>query len=154
AFTDFDPKAYAARVIEVAGRISANSVVLDRFRARGGKLIYFHGLVDDFITPYSSLQYHDRLLNRYGEESLLEFVRFHTIPGMGHGNGIQYNPRLVLVDVLDAWVENDSAPGTLVAPDVREGVNRTRPICLFPLWPRYNGSGNVDDAASFSCVSE
>lgn len=153
-FNDFDPKAYAARVVEVAGRISANSVVLDRFQARGGKLIYFHGLVDDFITPYSSLQYHERLLKRYGEEGLAQFVRFYTIPGMGHGNGIRYNPRIALVDVLDAWVEDGAAPDTLVAPDVREGVNRTRPICLYPLWPRYGGSGNIDDAASFSCVSQ
>jgi hypothetical protein len=74
---------------------------------------------------------------------------------MGHGSGIQYNPRIALVDVLDAWVENGEAPGTLVAPDVREGSNnRTRPICQFPLWPRYNGTGDINDAASFACVAE
>ena len=128
--------------------------MLDRFQARGGKMIYFHGLVDDFITPYSSLQYHERLLKRYGEDDLAQFVRFYTIPGMGHGNGIRYNPRIALIDVLDAWVEEGTAPGTLIAPDVREGVNRTRPICQYPLWPRYGGSGDIDDAASFSCVSE
>lgn len=154
-FNDFDPKAYAARVTEVVTRISANSPVIDRFQARGGKLIYFHGLVDDFITPYSSLQYHARLLERYGEEELSEFVRFYTIPGMGHGSGIVYNPRIVLVDVLDAWVEQGQAPGHLVAPDVREGSNnRTRPICLYPAWPRYKGTGDMNDAGSFECVVE
>ncbi len=154
-FKDFDAKAYAARVIEVATRISSNSPVIDRFQARGGKLIYFHGLVDDFITPYSSLQYHERLLKRYGKDELADFVRFYTIPGMGHGSGIVYNPRLVLVDVLDAWVERGEAPGTLVAPDVREGSgNRTRPLCEYPTWPKYNGTGDINDAASFACVSE
>ncbi len=154
-FTEFDVKAYAARVTEVIARISANSPVIDRFQERGGKLLYFHGLVDDFITPYSSLQYHERLLKRYGEEELSEFVRFYTIPGMGHGSGIVYNPRLALIDVLDSWVESGQAPGNLVAPDVREGSgNRTRPICLYPSWPKYNGSGDINDAGSFACVTE
>jgi hypothetical protein len=154
-FTNYDPKAYAGRITDLAKRISANSTVLDGFRARGGKLIYFHGLVDDFITPYSSIQYHERLLKRYGATELAEFVRFYTIPGMGHGNGIQYNPRIALVDVLDAWVERGEAPGTLVAPDVREGSgDRTRPLCQYPAWPRYDGTGDINVAASFACVTE
>ena len=50
-----------------------------------------------------------------------------------------------------------------VAPDVMigakyvndspaAGVQRTRPLCLYPGLPRYKGSGDMNDAASFSCV--
>jgi feruloyl esterase len=28
---------------------------------------------------------------------------------------------------------------------------RTRPLCPYPQTARYNGSGSLDDAASFSC---
>ncbi len=154
-FEDYDPKQYAGRIVDVATRISANSVVLDGFQAKGGKLIYFHGLVDDFITPYSSIQYQGRLLNRYGEEALGAFVRFYTIPGMGHGSGVIFNPRIALLDALEAWVERGEAPGTLVASDANEATaGRTRPVCLYPLWPRYDGSSDINAAASFACVSE
>jgi len=31
-------------------------------------------------------------------------------------------------------------------------ITRTRPLCEYPKWARYNGSGDVNAAASFSCV--
>lgn len=153
-FEDFDAKRYAGRIVDVAARISANSVIIDRYRDKGGKLIFFHGLVDDFITPYSSKQYYERLLGRYGQEGLDEFVRFYTIPGMGHGNGV-FAARMSTLEMLEAWVERGEAPGALVASDAAEATaGRTRPVCLYPLWPRYGGSGDINDAASFSCVNE
>jgi Tannase and feruloyl esterase len=56
--------------------------------------------------------------------------------------------------VLDNWVETGNAPGTLVATDGNAGANRTRPMCLYPAWPRYSGSGPENDAASFRCVTQ
>ena len=72
---DFDPGQYAGRIGELVELISANSVNIDRFRDNGGKLIYFHGRVDDFIPVYSSIQYWERLQQRYDEEALSDFVR-------------------------------------------------------------------------------
>ena len=43
---------------------------------------------------------------------------------------------------------------TQVATDANQGANRTRPMCIYPAWPRYDGSGPEGDAASFSCVGE
>lgn len=53
---DFDPRRYAGRLVELASQMSANSVAIDRYRDKGGKLIFFHGTVDDFIPVYSSIQ--------------------------------------------------------------------------------------------------
>lgn len=151
-FTDYDPRRYAGRITELAARISANSVVLDRFRDKGGKLIFFHGLVDDFITPYSSIQYYDRLLERYGQDTDA-FVRFYTIPGMGHVTGV-FNARLASLDALEAWVERGEAPDTLLASDANPDTRgRTRPVCHYPAWPQYDGNGDIDSAASFTCVT-
>ncbi len=33
-----------------------------------------------------------------------------------------------------------------------QGANRTRPMCQYPAWPRYNGSGSENEAANFTCV--
>jgi pimeloyl-ACP methyl ester carboxylesterase len=150
---DFDPLKYAGRTVDVASRLSANSVKIDRFRDRGGKLIFFHGTVDDFIPVYSSIQYYQRLLGRYDKAGVDEFVRFYTIPGMGHVTGV-FNARLASLDALEAWVEHGVAPGELLATDAnRDTAGRTRPVCLYPGWPRYRGTGDVNQAASFECVN-
>lgn len=150
---DFDPKRYAGRITELAEALSANSTNLDRFRANGGKLIFFHGNVDDYIPVYSSIEYYERLEKRYGKPALDEFVRFYTIPGMGHVTGV-FNARISSLDALEAWVERGQAPGNLVASDANEATaGRTRPVCLYPSWPRYDGSGNVSDARNFECVA-
>ncbi len=149
---DFDPRRYAGRIGELAELISANSVNLDRFRARDGKLIFFHGLIDDFIPVGSSIQYYERLEKRYPGAALDEFVRFYTIPGMGHVTGV-FNARLATLDALEAWVERGQAPGELVATDANQATaGRSRPVCRYPEWPRYAGSGDLSDARSFRCV--
>jgi Tannase and feruloyl esterase len=137
----------------VTARISANSVDITRFKDRGGKLIFFHGLADDFISPYSSIQYYTRLKARYDDAALGAFVRFYTIPGMGHVTGV-FNARMSTLDALENWVEKGTAPGDLLATDVnKDTAGRTRPVCRYPAWPHYDGKGDLNLAASFSCKS-
>lgn len=151
AINDFEPGRYAGRINEVVGLVSANSVNLDRFINRGGKLILVHGMVDDFIPVTSSIQYWQRLQGRYTDDTLTSAVRFYTIPGMGHVTG-PFNARLSSLSALENWVENDKAPDQLLATDANEATKgRTRPVCQYPQWPRYNGSGDINDSDSFSC---
>lgn len=150
---DFEPRRYAGRIIELAGKMSANSAAIDRFRDSGGKLIFFHGSADDFIPVHSSIEYYERLQARYGQQGLDDFVRFYVIPGMGHQTGV-FNARLATLEALEAWVERGQAPGDLEAIDQNPGtLGRTRPVCRYPGYPRYSGSGDPDDAGSFACVN-
>jgi len=149
---DFDPAKYAGRIGRLMDQLSANSANIDRFRDNGGKLIYFHGNVDDFIPVYSSIQYWERLNNRYSAEALSDFVKFYTVPGMGHVTGV-FNARISSLDYLEAWVERGQAPGELLAVDENVSTaGRTRPVCHYPAWPRYKGRGDVNSAESFICV--
>jgi feruloyl esterase len=66
---------------------------------------------------------------------------------------------------LVAWVEQGQVPEAVVATargagnvvavnaDLPAGwsASRTRPLCPYPQVARYNGSGDVEAAASFSC---
>ena len=150
-YAQFDPKAYQARIRDLAQRISANSTDLDRYQKHGGKLIVFHGLADDFISPYSSIQYFQRLQARYQPAVLGSFVKFYTIPGMGHVTGV-FAARIASLDALEAWVEQGKAPGTLLATDAnKETAGRTRPVCHYPAWPMYEGKGDANLAQSFRC---
>jgi feruloyl esterase len=150
--SDFDPRQWAGRISDLAHLISANSVNLDAFRQNGGKLIFFHGTVDDFIPSYSSIEYYERLQTRYDSAALDDFVRFYLIPGMGHVTG-PFAAYLPTLDRLEDWVERGIAPGELTAVDENEATaGRTRPVCRYPQWPKYSGSGDLNVAESFVCV--
>lgn len=150
-YEHFEPREFQARIRDLALRMSANSTDLDAFRRRGGKMIFFHGLADDFITPYSSIQYFERLQKRYDPRTLDRFVRFYTIPGMGHVTG-PFNARMSTLAALEAWVEKSRPPGDLLATDVNpETQGRTRPVCRYPAWPHYLRTGNTDRADNFRC---
>jgi feruloyl esterase len=148
----FDPTPWAARIVEMSAIIDANSVDLSQFMSKSGKVILMVGAIDDSITPYNTLDYYSRLVSRFGQARLDSFVRFYYIPGFGHGNGV-FNAKFDSLGALDAWVDQGRAPGTLMAVDANEGSNRTRPLCVYPTWPKYLGTGDVNLAASFSCVA-
>jgi hypothetical protein len=53
------------------------------------------------------------------------------------------------------WVENNVAPDSIVASASNPGffgvASRTRPLCAYPKTARYNGTGDINVASSFSC---
>jgi len=55
---------------------------------------------------------------------------------------------------LDAWVEKGEAPAAQVVADSVGVPGRTRPLCEYPAWPRYRGTGDINNASSFICVMQ
>ena len=52
-------------------------------------------------------------------------------------------------------VEKGTAPETLIATHSTGGkVDRSRPLCTYPLVARYKGTGSSDAAQNFSCVPD
>jgi len=50
------------------------------------------------------------------------------------------------------WVEQKKAPDSIPAARTVQGkVDRTRPLCPYPQLATYKGSGDITDAANFSC---
>jgi feruloyl esterase len=73
---------------------------------------------------------------------------------MGHGTGV-FLPSWDSLGALEAWVEHGVAPSTAVVTDtVAATYGRARPLCLYPAWPRFKGSGSVDAAVNYRCVVE
>jgi feruloyl esterase len=124
---------------------------LRAFKARGGKLLLMHGTVDSAVPPANTIEYYGRLVKQFGQSELDGFVRFYIAPGFGHGTGqfvVGWDP----LSTLEQWVEKGQAPGPQVVVDTKDGNRgRTRPLCVYPTWPKFAG-GNIDDAASFACV--
>lgn len=174
-FRSFDFDKQLAATDEKIGRFG-NAVSTDYTRAkqRGVKIIQYHGWNDQTLQPAYSPQYYDEVVKANGGlEATQAFYRLYMVPGLAHcsggpgassfgGVGQQIPPvrdaTHDLVTALERWVEQGTAPGTLIATkfaDVAASsreVRFTRPLCLYPSVPKYKGSGDPNDAGSFACV--
>jgi Tannase and feruloyl esterase len=153
----FDPLAAGAqvpRLQQVSGMLDATSTDIARFIGKGGKLILLHGLVDSLVPPQPTIDYYRALVTRFGKPETDRSVRLYLVPGFGHTAGA-FNPAgtLPLFDALETWVEKGVAPGDLVIADANPATaGRARPLCRYPAWPKYDGSGDPQRAASFRCA--
>ena len=124
---------------------------LNTFSGRGGKLVFYHGVADPWFSALDTIDYYERMTKANGgPEQVRNWSRLFLAPGVGHCNG---GPGLDTFDALGAvvnWVEKGVAPDRLTATG-RAFPGRSRPLCPYPLHAYYNGSGNPEDAANFSC---
>jgi feruloyl esterase len=83
-----------------------------------------------------------------------DFLRYYEIPGYGHAVSTVFNASWDSLTTLERWVEQGVQPAVQIVGDTVGVPGRTRPLCDFPSWPRYTGSGDVNSAASFTCATE
>lgn len=149
----FNPNDWKQRLREVSKMIDATDPDISSFMKKGGKMIVVHGTADEIVTPYATIDYYNQLKKRYGKNQLDRFLSFYIVPGYSHGKGA-FTMSADLLDALDHWVTNGTAPSTMIAVDVNpKTAGRSRPLCTYPAWPKYNGTGDINSAESFTCVS-
>ncbi len=133
---------------------------LSAFKARGGKLIMYHGWADPLIAAELSVDSWKRIEQQMGATAVEEFARLFMIPGMGHcSGGPNATPGIDWLTAMENWAENGIAPdattpaNTIVGSGTEAGTNapRTRPICPYPSQHRYDGTGDINSAQSFTC---
>ena len=152
AFDPENPGVWASRMSQISAIVGSSRPDLSKFRRHGGKLILVHGN-DDALVPLGwSEAYYRSVVKTMGASAVDGFMRFYTVPGYGHGVGV-FTVDWDSLAALDHWVETGAAPDQPVATDVSPATRgRTRPLCRYPAWPRYNGSGDLNAAGSYSCV--
>jgi feruloyl esterase len=156
---------------EKAGpHLNAADPDLSRFKARGGKLLLYHGWSDAAIPAQSAINYYESVVKKMGADATSGFVQLYMVPGMQHcvgGSGPNFFGQAPGVPTRDAqhdiaaalelWVEKGVAPQQIIATKYNNdanpasGVLRTRPLCPYPQIATYTGSGSTDEAANFVC---
>jgi pimeloyl-ACP methyl ester carboxylesterase len=133
-------------------------------RSRGAKMLLYHGVSDAIFSADDTVAFMRRL-DRVQDGRAADFARYFPVPGMAHCTGGPATDQFDALTPLVRWVEHGEAPATITArargAGNAGGVNaelpagwaadRSRPLCPWPAVARYNGSGSVDAAASFSC---
>jgi len=135
-----------SRMIDQSPDISA-------FAARGGKLLLAHGLQDVLVSTRATEEYYQRLVQMFGTDEVGSFVRYYEVPGFGHAVSSQFNATWDSLTALEQWAEGGVAPANQVTVDTVGVPGRSRPLCDYPKWARYNGTGDINAAASFTCVN-
>jgi feruloyl esterase len=147
------PGPYAHRISDLSEELDT-STNISAFVARGGKLLLAHGLQDVLVSTRASEMYWELLQDRFGPWHVDKFARFYEVPGAGHAFGAAFTPGWDSLTALENWVEKGIAPENQIATDTAVHAGRTRPLCEYPTWPKYKGSGDPNLASSFTCSHE
>jgi len=124
---------------------------LSSFQGRGGKLIFVHGVSDPWFSAQETVQYYEKLERDTGAAPVAGWSRLFLVPGMGHCSGGERTlDRFDMLDAIVNWVEQKRAPDQVVSTGAGvPGVSR--PLCPWPAHAQYNGNGDANLAASYSC---
>ncbi|MCK1385556.1 tannase/feruloyl esterase family alpha/beta hydrolase [Bradyrhizobium sp. 21] len=166
---------------QLAAVLNATSTDLGDFRAHGGKLLMYHGWADPLIPSQSSINYFLALVGNEGPgfqqgaqpvgffdhgngpsnpalRRTQSYARLFMVPGLYHCSGGPGPNTFDALTPLVKWVEAGVAPDTILATkfvaDTPPAVQMTRPLCVFPKVAKYNGSGDANNAANFTCVTD
>jgi Tannase and feruloyl esterase len=132
--------------------LNVDDTNLSPFQKHGGKLIVYVGQTGGPFSPQDLVNWYNDMGTAMGGKPQA-FARLFLVPGMNHCGGgpatSTFDPFTPVVD----WVEKGVAPDSIIgtAPTATPWPGRTRPLCPFPQYAHYNGTGDINDASSFTC---
>jgi len=133
-----------------AGFVDAVDPDLRAFEAQGGKLLLYAGWRDNGITPENTVLYYESVIRELGPKQD-DWMRLFLVPGMEHCRGGPGPNTFDSITALEQWREKDVAPAQMLGTNLDSGLKR--PICAYPQSAKYDGSGDLKDAANWSCAA-
>ncbi|MBS4046663.1 MAG: tannase/feruloyl esterase family alpha/beta hydrolase [Alphaproteobacteria bacterium] len=150
----YTPDSFRERAQAISSLMDSTNPDLSVFAGRGGKLVVAEQMADYAQSPYAGIQYYQSVVSKMGQPAVDRFMRMYVTPGADHV-GVGAPSAVDMLEVVSNWVERGTAPGDLVQSSHQTappfGITASRPMCRYPMFPRYR-SGDVNTAASFECV--
>lgn len=154
----WDPNQWLASLSLVGSMYQAFNPDLEGLKARGAKLILWNGMTDTAVSALDTARYYDMVVQKMGQPTADQVVELFLAPGVGHCAGGVGPDQVDLLKAMVAWVENGTPPSQqnllLTKMDGAGKPTMTRPMCKYPAWPRYKGTGDLNEAGSFTCSTE
>ena len=150
-YSDYDVANARADARLTATFMNATNPNLDPFKAKGSKLIVWHGWSDPSVTALGSIEYYEQVQGR--DAGVRDYFRLFLMPGVLHCGGGPGPDTADWPAAIVDWVENGKPPDRVIARKVAAdgAVSRARPVCPYPQHAEYTGSGSTDDATNFVC---
>jgi feruloyl esterase len=149
-WTQFDLNRDLPLIDSRVGFVDATDPDLRAFEAHGGKLLLYAGWRDTGITPENTIQYYESVVAEMGSAAD-DWMRLFLAPGMGHCRGGPGVDSFDTLSVIEQWREQGQAPAEI--PARNESTGMERPLCSYPEYAEYDGSGALADAANWRCVA-
>ncbi|KAL0932166.1 glycoside hydrolase [Colletotrichum truncatum] len=144
---------YRAVKLVFASNLETDEVDLRDFRDAGGKLMTYHGLADQSISPGGTLRYYNKVADFVG--NVTSFYKYYRVPGLGHcwgGNGGQ--PEAIFSQ-LRAWVENGTEPQSSPVVVTRsDNTTQQQVLCPYPQKAIFDASCNIANSTTCWSCSE
>ena len=148
-----NPGKWQERIVQLTALQDTNKTDLSAFASRGGKILMAHGSHDALVSTRATQQYWQRIRAGMGTAQVDSFARYYEIPGYGHAVSSVFNAAWDSLTTLENWVEKGIAPPPQTVADTAGVPGRTRPLCDYPGYARYKGTGDINLAVSYSCVT-
>ena len=151
SYVGYTFETFKADVARVEQTLNATNPDLKAFRERGGKLLIWTGWGDMALSPLGTIEYYEKVLRH--DAGAAEDVRLIMMPGVAHCAGGTGPYWVNFLDEIDKWVSSGEGPEQTTAYWLSKSKqpDGSRPVCAYPKYVKYNGSGNPRDASSFTC---
>lgn len=136
------------------------------FLKHNGKfLLYAAGSDYQVNGPVGAMRFYEQGGKKNDKAAFDRNTRFYVAPNSGHGSwgisattGEKLPYHADLITILADWVEKGIAPPdaiqqTLKDPKPPYAYTISRPLCRFPMYPRYNGSGDHNKMENWKCAA-
>ncbi len=150
----FDLDKDLALAIKNAGFIESSDPDLSKFKARGGKLLLYHGWADPGPAPENTINYYTAAAKKTGGKPD-EWMRLFLLPGVGHCGGGVGPDRRIISPHSNSGVSMEQHPHKSSLHEIGAGqAEMTRPLCPYPQVAKWSGTGSTDDAKNFVCQAK
>ena len=141
--------------------LNVDSTDLSAFRNHGGKVLIWQPQTGGPFSPQDMVNWYTEMSRHMdhgkGHGQTEDFARLFLIPGANHCGGGPSTSGADWFSPVVNWVENGAAPESVIgtaAPAGNPFPGRTRPLCPYPEYAHYKGSGDINAAQNFVCRAD
>ncbi|MDH5603677.1 MAG: tannase/feruloyl esterase family alpha/beta hydrolase [Cyclobacteriaceae bacterium] len=147
-YSTFDFTTVTKEMDYASAYLDATSTDYSGFKARGGKLILYHGWNDAALSALSTINHYEAV--KEGDENVMHYMRLYLLPGVLHCGGGPGPGEVDWLALVREWVEKDMAPERVVVSKTLGGqTTLSRPVFPYPRKAVYDGKGDTNKEASF-----